>query len=641
MPPAGAKWTPPLHAQDVVGTGHKFGDKLKSGEPWHKGTDLQAVHGTSTQSPVDGMVVQIDNNPRGLGLSVVILDEQGKEHKLSHLSKALVKNGDHVRAGQEVGKVGSTGNTTGAHLDYRIQKPDGQYENPEPKMPQLSGMPPAPGTEMMTDTGAGQGGMPDMGGGASNSAAPQMPSAGGGPPSSPPAGGGPDMNDPRMAMLLQMIMQALGKSGGMPGGASTPPPAPPSPSGGAPSLAPPGGMGMGAGADAKEMGVGAGGMRLANGNWSDALADTPQNQSKYGQGSGFSGNVGYSGSSSSAPKNQGGTGVAISPADQARLQLDTQVAQNNLNIQKQQNAQAQQNENDRHNEALQQLQQQAQQEADYKAIQDAVNAENVRHDQATEQLTQKQQALDLQLEQMKEQFTAGQNAMATMQSALNAPWLQGLLGLGVNPGSNAGPAIPGASNPWTNLLNIIFGGGGAPGGTQQGLNPLAATGAATQAAGTPAAGNTAAGPALPSAQQWAQMNPAQKAALQASVMAEGPGAWQSFQSSFQNQNGPQAPDMTQLQSALQTPEDQLGTQMNAEMFGEGAPAFQQRQQNTWVGANAPSVQQTLLQGTGFGQDEAHPKRGRVPAGKGSGKWSSQNRKRGWSGKRPRSAGMAV
>ena len=37
------------------------------------------------------------------------------------------------------------------------------------------------------------------------------------------------------------------------------------------------------------------GMRLANGNWSDALADTPENQAKYGEGSGYTGGYGYSG----------------------------------------------------------------------------------------------------------------------------------------------------------------------------------------------------------------------------------------------------------------------------------------------------------------------------------------------------------
>jgi len=37
------------------------------------------------------------------------------------------------------------------------------------------------------------------------------------------------------------------------------------------------------------------GMRLANGNWSDALADTPENQAKYGEGSGYTGGYGYTG----------------------------------------------------------------------------------------------------------------------------------------------------------------------------------------------------------------------------------------------------------------------------------------------------------------------------------------------------------
>lgn len=52
------------------------------------------------------------------------------------------------------------------------------------------------------------------------------------------------------------------------------------------------------------------GMRLANGQWSDALADTPENQAKYGEGSGYAGGaVGYSGTPStpSTPSTPGQT----------------------------------------------------------------------------------------------------------------------------------------------------------------------------------------------------------------------------------------------------------------------------------------------------------------------------------------------
>jgi len=102
-------------------------------------------------------------------------------------------------------------------------------------------------------------------------------------------------------------------------------------------------------------------------------------------------------------------------------------------------------------------------------------------------------------------------------------------------------------------------------------------------------------------QQWAQMTVPQKAAMRAQVEAMGPGMWQQFQSNFQNQAGTsQAPDQTQMQAAVATPEDQLGTQMSAEMFGEGQPAFQQRQQRSWAPAQGSNVMQSLLAGTGFG-----------------------------------------
>ena len=62
------------------------------------------------------------------------------------------------------------------------------------------------------------------------------------------------------------------------------------------------------------------GMRLANGQWSDALADTPENQAQYGQGSGYGGGYGYSGATA-APSNTPGTG----PGTSANLTATQQI----------------------------------------------------------------------------------------------------------------------------------------------------------------------------------------------------------------------------------------------------------------------------------------------------------------------------
>lgn len=132
--------TPPVAPPDVVGTGHKFGEQV-SMEGTHKGTDLQAYEGTPALSPVDGTVSAIQMEPEGLGLRVIIQDSSGRSHSLNHLSEAYVEVGEPVREGDPVASVGSSGaGSTGAHLDYRVENPDGSFANPEPALGGLARM---------------------------------------------------------------------------------------------------------------------------------------------------------------------------------------------------------------------------------------------------------------------------------------------------------------------------------------------------------------------------------------------------------------------------------------------------------------------------------------------------------------------
>jgi murein DD-endopeptidase MepM/ murein hydrolase activator NlpD len=141
------RWTPPVPAEDVEGSGNKFGQPVND-EGVHKGTDLQAVEGTPSVSPVDGKVIAVTEDKQGLGIKITVRDKLGNKHMLSHLKRGSVKVnvGDDVLAGDLVAEVGSTGNSTGPHLDYRIQDQQGNYENPEPLMPELSNMPMSPNT---------------------------------------------------------------------------------------------------------------------------------------------------------------------------------------------------------------------------------------------------------------------------------------------------------------------------------------------------------------------------------------------------------------------------------------------------------------------------------------------------------------
>lgn len=63
---------------------------------------------------------------------MAIKHSDGTVTKYLHLQAQGVPVGTKVNAGQQIGKVGSTGVSTGPHLDFRIQDAKGNYINPEP-----------------------------------------------------------------------------------------------------------------------------------------------------------------------------------------------------------------------------------------------------------------------------------------------------------------------------------------------------------------------------------------------------------------------------------------------------------------------------------------------------------------------------
>lgn len=163
-----AGWTPPVPQDDVAGIGHRFGQPMNVGEPFHSGVDLQAVEGTPTIAPVDGVVQRIEYNPQGLGITVVLQGKDGTVHKLGHLEETSAYPGLVVSQGQDLqSKVGSTGNTTGSHLHWAVKNPNGQPTDPTASLGAMANLPPVPGTQMMgppggssTPGGPGPGGAP-------------------------------------------------------------------------------------------------------------------------------------------------------------------------------------------------------------------------------------------------------------------------------------------------------------------------------------------------------------------------------------------------------------------------------------------------------------------------------------------------
>lgn len=87
---------------------------------YHTGLDLAAPTGTPVQAPQVGVVKAVGYSP-SLGKFVVIDHGGGTQTRYGHLSdNAVVTKGQEVRQGDIIGRVGSTGRSTGPHLHYEV-----------------------------------------------------------------------------------------------------------------------------------------------------------------------------------------------------------------------------------------------------------------------------------------------------------------------------------------------------------------------------------------------------------------------------------------------------------------------------------------------------------------------------------------
>jgi murein DD-endopeptidase MepM/ murein hydrolase activator NlpD len=105
---------------------HRLHPILKEYRP-HLGIDYAAPSGTPVQTIGEGRVI-FAGLKGGAGNLVQIQHTNGYTTYYMHLSRVLVRSGQHVAQGQSIGLVGMTGLATGPHLDFRIQK-QGQFLN--------------------------------------------------------------------------------------------------------------------------------------------------------------------------------------------------------------------------------------------------------------------------------------------------------------------------------------------------------------------------------------------------------------------------------------------------------------------------------------------------------------------------------
>ncbi|ALN73351.1 M23 family metallopeptidase [Aureimonas sp. AU20] len=86
----------------------------------HSGVDLAAPSGTLVKATASGKVVSA-GEAGGYGNMIEIDHGNGFSTRYAHLSQIDVSVGDRIKAGQAIGRVGSTGRSTGSHLHYEVR----------------------------------------------------------------------------------------------------------------------------------------------------------------------------------------------------------------------------------------------------------------------------------------------------------------------------------------------------------------------------------------------------------------------------------------------------------------------------------------------------------------------------------------
>ena len=102
----------------------RFGSqRIYRGEPgsYHSGIDIAGPTGTPFMAPADGVVVLATEEPFTLEGHLLIIDHgMGLNSAFLHSSQLDVREGQAVRQGQLIGRIGATGRATGPHLHWGI-----------------------------------------------------------------------------------------------------------------------------------------------------------------------------------------------------------------------------------------------------------------------------------------------------------------------------------------------------------------------------------------------------------------------------------------------------------------------------------------------------------------------------------------
>ncbi|WP_417618875.1 M23 family metallopeptidase [Parasphingorhabdus sp.] len=110
----------------------QFGSqRIYNGDPgsYHSGVDIAAPAGTYYVAPADGVVTLAASSPFTLEGNLLMIDHgMGLNSAFLHSSEILVKEGQQVKRGEPIGRIGSTGSATGPHLHWSMKWNDARID---------------------------------------------------------------------------------------------------------------------------------------------------------------------------------------------------------------------------------------------------------------------------------------------------------------------------------------------------------------------------------------------------------------------------------------------------------------------------------------------------------------------------------
>ena len=112
----------PVKGTDIYRISSHYGhrtDPFYKVTKFHGGIDFSGPVGTGIYATGDGVVSKVEKNKSGYGNNIIVDHGYGYKTRYAHLHSFSVKKGDKVKRGQEIGKMGNTGKSTGPQCHER------------------------------------------------------------------------------------------------------------------------------------------------------------------------------------------------------------------------------------------------------------------------------------------------------------------------------------------------------------------------------------------------------------------------------------------------------------------------------------------------------------------------------------------